>query len=48
MDPLRSSEEQHKEMKDRFENRMYKQLLLDFRDVFEDDSIWTRLQPVPS
>jgi hypothetical protein len=33
---------------DCYENRMYKQLLLDFRFVLQDDSILTRLQPLPS
>jgi len=48
MDQLRYSEKQHKEMKARFENRMYKQLLLNFRYVLQDDGIFTRLQAFPS
>ena len=48
MDQLRYSEKQHKEMNARFENRMYKQLLLNFRVVLQDGSILTRLQPLPS
>ena len=48
MNQLRHSEKQHKEMKARSENRMYKQLLLNFRDVLQDDGILTRLQPLPS
>jgi hypothetical protein len=43
VDQLRYSEKQHKEMKARFKNRMYKQLLLNFRDVLQDGGILTRL-----
>ena len=47
MDELRYSEKQHKEMKARFENRMYKQLLLHFHDVLLNDCTGVLISPSP-